>query len=433
MKHGVLGKTAEKYRVSIRTCQRILHRFLETGIKNMYRCNCGKKKIPFDVFQERMSNVPFNKRTNIRALACAMNLPRSTVHRRVKEGLIKVEASRIKPQLTPQHRLDRISFVLKHIDHDGMMNNFEQYIHVDEKWFYMTKKNQRYYLLPDNKEEVPHRTCIHKSHITKVMFLAAVARPRYCPHVNQAFDGLIGIWPFVTCEEAKRDSKNRKKGTLVTKPVTSVTADAYANMFVENVLPAIKKRWPSSNKEQIIIQEDNCRVHTRANRILIESKGKEDHGLDISVRPQPARSPDFNVLDLGFFNSIQSLKDQYAPRTVDELISAVESAFWNQPQNTVDNVFLSLQGAMIDSLTVDGNNNYKIRHLKKEKLRRRGLLPKSLKCDPLLIARGREVLDEPSCLDVDALPAPRFHAVGVGPHGRKKFEGDGVIFGVEEV
>ena len=80
---------------------------------------------------------------------------------------------------------------------------------------------------------------------------------------------------------------------------------------------------------------------------------------------------------------------------------------------------------MIDSLTVDGNNNYKVRHLGKEKLRRLGLLPKSLKCNPLLIARGREVLDEPSCLDVDALP--RFHAVGVGPHGRKKFEGDGVI------
>ena len=134
---------------------------------------------------------------------------------------------------------------------------------------------------------------------------------------------------------------------------------------------------------------------------------------------------DFNVLDLGFFNSIEALKDQQTPRTVDELISSVETAFWSQGEKALENAFLSLQGTMIDSLTVDGDNSYKLRHLKKDKLRRRGLLPTSLKCDPLLIARAREVLDEPSCLEPEE--GPRFHAVGVGKNGRKKFEGDGVI------
>ncbi|KAJ0034614.1 hypothetical protein Pint_26432 [Pistacia integerrima] len=52
----------------------------------------------------------------------------------------------------------------------------ENIIHVDEKWFYMTKQSEKYYLLPD--EDEPLRTCKSKTFITKVMFLAAVTRPR---------------------------------------------------------------------------------------------------------------------------------------------------------------------------------------------------------------------------------------------------------------
>jgi hypothetical protein len=49
---------------------------------------------------------------------------------------------------------------------------------VDEKWFNQDKNKKVYYLWSD--EELPHRETRHKSHIPKIMFLAAVARPRYC-------------------------------------------------------------------------------------------------------------------------------------------------------------------------------------------------------------------------------------------------------------
>ena len=42
---------------------------------------------------------------------------------------------------------------------------------------------------------------------------------------------------------------------------------------------------------------------------------------------QPLTSLDFNVLDLGFFNTIQSLQHKEAPTTVDDLIKAVEDLF----------------------------------------------------------------------------------------------------------
>ena len=180
-------------------------------------------------------------------------------------------------------------------------------------------------------------------------------------------------------------------------------------MMIEKVLPAIKELWPDQHKP-IIVQEDNCRVHTPATRVLLEAAAK-DVALDLKVVPQPPNSPDFNVLDLGFFHSIQSLKDREDPKNIDELIEAVDSAYWNQPRDTIDNVFLSLQGAMIDSLHVDGNNDYKMRHIGKGKLRREGRLPRSLKVDPMLIARAREVIDEPNSLIPDKPSRFKAHKV----------------------
>lgn len=68
-------------------------------------------------------------------------------------------------------------------------------IHVDEKWFNMTKKSRNFYMLPE--EQDPYRTVQNKNSIDKVMFLAAVARPRFDNEGNCTFDGKIGIWPFV--------------------------------------------------------------------------------------------------------------------------------------------------------------------------------------------------------------------------------------------
>jgi hypothetical protein len=67
-------------------------------------------------------------------------------------------------------------------------------VHVDEKLFYVTEARKRFYLLPD--EDIPYRPLKHKSHITKVMFLAAVARPRWDWATNTQFGGLLGIRPF---------------------------------------------------------------------------------------------------------------------------------------------------------------------------------------------------------------------------------------------
>ena len=45
-------------------------------------------------------------------------------------------------------------------------------VYIDEKWFYRTRKNQKYYLA--NDEDRPHREVKSKNFIEKVMFLAVV-------------------------------------------------------------------------------------------------------------------------------------------------------------------------------------------------------------------------------------------------------------------
>ena len=59
-------------------------------------------------------------------------------------------------------------------------------VHIDEKWFYLTKVKRKYYL--GNNVPDPHRTLRSKRFITKVMFLAAVARPRWNTAENRLFD-----------------------------------------------------------------------------------------------------------------------------------------------------------------------------------------------------------------------------------------------------
>ena len=90
-------------------------------------------------------------------------------------------------------------------------------VHIDEKWFYMTKMNRCYYLLPE--EDDPVRTVRNKNCIEKVMFLTAVARPRYDAEGNMTFSGKICACPFVQEIPAARRSEYGARGTIEIKSV----------------------------------------------------------------------------------------------------------------------------------------------------------------------------------------------------------------------
>ncbi len=171
-------------------------------------------------------------------------------------------------------------------------------MHVDEKcWFFILEKDLRIYIAPG--ENVPNQVCQNKDHILKVMFLCAVARPRYERNGECTFDGKLGMFPFVERVPAQRASVNRPRGTIITRTVP-VIKDRYRQFMIEKVLPAIRDKWPD-RKRNIVIQQDGASSHIEdddADFVAAATEGLWNISLETH---QAAKSPDLNVLDLSFF------------------------------------------------------------------------------------------------------------------------------------
>jgi hypothetical protein len=130
---------------------------------------------------------------------------------------------------------------------------------------------------------------------------------------------------------AKRRSRNRGRGTQVTKPI-KVDRETMKSYLIGKVLKAIIERWPRELATQTIyIQQDNALSHVLANDKDFTTAVAQS-GLDIRLINQPANSPDLNVLDLGFFASLQSKTNEIVSTTLDDLIANVEREFANTIQ-----------------------------------------------------------------------------------------------------
>ena len=77
---------------------------------------------------------------------------------------------------------------------------------------------------------------------------------------------------------------------------------------------------------------------------------------------------------------------------MDELIENVHKEYRDYNPNTLNRVFLTLQGCYIEVMRANGGNKYKIPHMNKERLEALGVLPKALSCDRGLYERVVESL-----------------------------------------
>ncbi|ETV81167.1 hypothetical protein H257_05754 [Aphanomyces astaci] len=209
-------------------------------------------------------------------MAFHANIPRTTILRHMKRNRRhRCKSSYHRPLLTDANKEERVKFALSFVKRNQVFDDMHNVVHVDEKC------------------AAPPTSEVHEVH-NKVMFLCAVARPRFDVGRNRIFDGRIGMWPFVVKEPAQRSSKNRPRGRLVTQPQT-VTSEVYLRMLTTKVIPAIQMKMPLAMKRStVFIQQDNARPHAQS------VNNSDGDGLTIKMRNQPPNSPDFNVLDLGF-------------------------------------------------------------------------------------------------------------------------------------
>lgn len=411
LRHGAISQAAEQFSVHRRTISRLwetvgakVNEHLnnqnnqqENHANNLLpnhlfesnrKGNCGRRQSwDRDALAVHVKSLPKKKRRTVRDLAAATNIPKSTIFRMMQsEGLFWRHTSRLKPTLTPENELSRFLYALNQID--PATNNLRtpkfldmmDRVHIDEKWFFLCKDGESYYLV--NDEEPPKRQTKHKSHIAKVMFIVAQARPRFVGEGGTYWDGKIGLWPFGKTVAAQRDSINRPAGTLEWEN-TNVDCDAYRSMLMNEIVPSIIDKWPAADYARlptIYIQQDGAKSHIDPEEDEEWMEYMETLAVEekITLYTQPPNSPDTNLNDLGFFAALQARYYAEAPGNSLEIISMVEKAFDEFDPKKINRIWLTYLSCLNQIIRNNGGNQYKIPHMKKDKLERENRLPLTL-------------------------------------------------------
>ena len=408
LQFGALTAVSKMFHVHPRTIKRTWERAIQNhnnphaGLlsasphKNQEARN---KKWNADEIREAVKAVPHHQRRSLRLLAGALGIPLSTLHRMKNnddDTVIRPHTSVLKPLLTNEHQFQRVCYASMHLNgNDHLYDDFYQHVHVDEKWFYISEQKMRIYLAPN--EPVPLRVSQKKSDVMKVMFLAAIARPRYNDDDVCTFDGKIGMWPFIERRAAQRDSRNRPRGTIETKPI-GVTRTVYRRMLIDRVIPAIKQKWPDLNRN-IVLQQDGASAHIKADDMEFGLAARQ--GLwNINILTQAPKSPDTNICDLSFFRALQSEQWRSGEEeTIDGLIAQVLAAFVRFDARKNDYGFITLQCCLDDILIRNGGNDYTIRHMGNERMRQEGILPVRVQASPSAIAAYNFFMNPPANLN----------------------------------
>ena len=106
----------------------------------------------------KLRDIPVSSHATIADVAKHLGVSKGKIQRMKKQGVIKHVSNTIKPYLTEKNKKDRLRWCLSMIDprsapHDPMFKGLFDYVFIDEKWYYITRKTLRYY---KGADEVKH-------------------------------------------------------------------------------------------------------------------------------------------------------------------------------------------------------------------------------------------------------------------------------------
>ena len=85
----------------------------------------------------------------------------------------------------------------------------------------------------------------------------------------------------------------------------------------------------------VYIQQDNARTHIQPDDPVFLTEAARG-GWDIKMVFKPPNSPDTNVLDLGWFASIQSMFQKKMPKTLAEILEKVNQSLAEYPHEKLN-------------------------------------------------------------------------------------------------
>ncbi|KAF0684296.1 Aste57867_23714 [Aphanomyces stellatus] len=219
--NGLGSELAAKYSCTESTIRKLLSRARKQGVvdgnmsfsvANRKKGRCGRKfKFTPEQVKTKLLELPLADRTTLRSISEKTEVKLATLHRYLKHGMFRAHSSTVRPVLTDANKYARLKFAASMVGSDMVLKEMDDVVHLDEKWFYITKVKRTFYLVPGEKE--PERKCKSKRFITKVMFLSAVARPRYDEVTGLWWKDKIGTWPFTEKVAAARSYSSHQAPT----------------------------------------------------------------------------------------------------------------------------------------------------------------------------------------------------------------------------
>ena len=199
LRHGAISDAAQHFHAS-RKCIRGVWKANKQAILDpeQRKIDISRKKgsgrlrkFTVQQVQEKVKRVPLSQRQTVRALAARLNIPRTSLHRLLKEGTLVKHRSAIKSILTEANKRARVQYAEDHVDGNLCFKLTTNSVMVDEKWWFLSRVAVSYIIVPG--ESVPAQKCKHKKHITKIITLIVNAGPRQNPEMGNRWDGKIGI------------------------------------------------------------------------------------------------------------------------------------------------------------------------------------------------------------------------------------------------
>ena len=162
---------------------------------------------------------------------------------------------------------------------------------------------------------------------------------------------------MIPCQKrvaAKRDSKNRPKGTMEYKD-RAVTAQYTVEMLEEIVYPQFEHLFQNDD----VVghhQTDNARAHTAKHttdwKDLYATFGKVKRMPD----QQAPRCPESNVMDLSVFSWLQDFVDHQECVTRKDLVLAVLRGWEEMPESVILNAYSHLPKVHAGIVERNGGN-----------------------------------------------------------------------------
>ena len=117
------------------------------------------------------------------------------------------------------------------------------------------------------------------------MFLVAVCLPRYDHKRNKKFNGKLGFWDLTEEVPEQLTMKNRPKGTLLLKLISSINKNILKEVIINKLLPSIVDNFPRDSDE-IVIQMDNCSSHIDNNDLDFR-RAVSNYNSNIIIKKNP--------------------------------------------------------------------------------------------------------------------------------------------------